>query len=127
VTAANPNGESPNSSEVSATPAVVAAARFDRRRVQPPGGFDLVCGLRRDGYVLKRSYVSGSGYTVLVTNLTTTYADNNVTNGSTYYYVASAFDGLGDQSLNSAEASATLSVPSTPANLTALGLNGSGC
>jgi len=58
-------------------------------------------------YYVKRANVSGGPYTVIKSNLiATTYADINVANGTTYYYVVSGVAG-GIQTANSFEAGAT--------------------
>jgi len=58
------------------------------------------------GYHVKRSLTSGSGYTTLATvSSGTSYTDRAVVNGTTYYYVVSATQTLGE-SANSAEVSA---------------------
>lgn len=55
------------------------------------------------GYNVKRSTTSGSGYTVVGTNvLNTYYSDLGLTNGVTYYYVVSAVNPTGE-SANSSE------------------------
>jgi hypothetical protein len=73
------------------------------------------------GYVLKRGGASGGPYDLLVTNLTTLYVDTAVVNNQTYYYVVSAFNGLGE-SPNSNEA---IGAPKTaPTGVTATGGSG---
>ena len=58
-------------------------------------------------YSLYRSKVSGSGYTSIASNLTTTtYTDDGVMNNRTYYYVISQVDIDGDESDFSAPLSA---------------------
>ncbi|MGD1041576.1 MAG: cellulase family glycosylhydrolase [Sedimentisphaerales bacterium] len=66
------------------------------------------------GYNVYRSTTSGSGYVKLNSSLLTSsdYTDTNVVNGITYYYVVTAVDTAGLESVNSGEVSAT---PSTPA------------
>ena len=47
-------------------------------------------------YNLKRSLVNGGPYTLLAGGLTATnYTDSVVTNGTTYYYVVSAYNACG--------------------------------
>ncbi len=57
-------------------------------------------------YNVKRSTTSGGSYTTIGTLTSTTYTDTNVSNGSTYYYVVSAINTLGENP-NSAEVTAT--------------------
>lgn len=60
-------------------------------------------------YNFKRSTTSGSGYITLVATLVGLESiDSNVSAGSTYFYVISAVDALGNESANSTEASATI-------------------
>jgi fibronectin type 3 domain-containing protein/regulation of enolase protein 1 (concanavalin A-like superfamily) len=64
-------------------------------------------------YTVKRSTVSGSGYTNLQTQSGTGYTDTTAVNGTTYYYVVSASNAAGS-SANSPEASATPAPPAPP-------------
>ncbi|MBD0254694.1 MAG: Ig-like domain-containing protein, partial [Cytophagales bacterium] len=59
-----------------------------------------------NSYTVKRSTTSGGPYTAVGTTLTTGLSDNTVTNGTTYYYVVSATNALGE-SANSGEVSVT--------------------
>jgi len=61
------------------------------------------------GYNVYRSTTSGSGYVKLNSALLTSsdYTDTNIVNGTTYYYVATAVDTVGLESVNSSEVSAT--------------------
>jgi fibronectin type 3 domain-containing protein len=64
-------------------------------------------------YYVKRSTSTGGPYTQIATPTATSYADNNVSNGTKYYYVVSAYNSYG-QSANSGEASATPIAPPPP-------------
>ena len=72
-----------------------------------------------DGYDVYRSTTSGSGYTKLNSSLVTTssYVDNQVSSGTTYYYVVQAVDTSSNASGNSSEASATPSGPTLPTTI----------
>jgi hypothetical protein len=65
------------------------------------------------GYNVYRSTTSGGPYTQLNASLltTTSYTDNSVTAGQTYYYVATSVDTSNDQSAYSNQAQTT--VPTT--------------
>jgi filamentous hemagglutinin family protein len=63
-------------------------------------------------YNVKRSVASGSGYSVIASNISSSsYTDTAVSNGTTYYYVVSALNSVGEGA-NSAEVNAKPS--STP-------------
>ena len=65
------------------------------------------------GYNVKRSTTQGGTYTAVATNVNgTSYVDNTVNNGTTYYYVVTTVDASGNESVNSNEASATPQAPS---------------
>ncbi len=76
------------------------------------------------GYNIKRALTSGGPYTVIGTTVGTSYTDNTVTNGTTYYYVVSATNGLGE-SVDSSQVTAIPSVlPSTTTLASSLGATG---
>jgi autotransporter-associated beta strand protein len=63
-------------------------------------------------YNVKRSTTSGGSYVLIASGVTgTTYTDNSVSNGTTYYYVVSAVNSAGE-SPNSTQASAMPVSPS---------------
>src|SRR5665213_3111092 len=64
-------------------------------------------------YNVERSQTSGGSYTTIGNTALTTYTDNTVSNGVTYYYVVSALN-TGGESTNSAEVSATPPLPPVP-------------
>jgi len=70
------------------------------------------------GYYVKRSATSGAEAQI-ATISTASYSDNNVTNGTKYYYVVSAYNSYG-QSPNSAEVNATPTAPPPPVAPTGL-------
>ena len=81
-----------------------------------PGAGSVYCNL-------KRSASSGGPYTVIATNVpAATYTDMDLTNGTTYYYVVSCTNYVGESSNSlyaSANPSAAAAVPSAPTGLTA--------
>lgn len=75
------------------------------------------------GYTVKRATVSGGPYTVIASGITgTTYTDTTVQNGTSYFYVVSASNAVGESG-NSNQATATPTAPPTapaaPGNLAA--------
>src|SRR4029077_12513325 len=62
------------------------------------------------GYNVYRSITSGSGYAKLNGSLVSAvlYTDSSVVNGTTYYYVTTAVDSTGAESVNSNEAAAVI-------------------
>lgn len=63
-------------------------------------------------YSVERSTVSGSGYTQVGTvtddeSVDYTFTDNTANDGTTYYYIVTAIDANGNESVNSSEVSAT--------------------
>ncbi|MFH1843323.1 MAG: endonuclease [bacterium] len=62
-----------------------------------------------DGYTVYRATSAGGPYNALNASLifTSTYTDNTVSNGTTYYYVVTASDLTGNESAQSDEVSAT--------------------
>jgi fibronectin type 3 domain-containing protein len=62
------------------------------------------------GYNVYRSTVSGSGYVKLNSSLvaTLTYTDSTVQSGTTYFYVTTAVDSSGNESVHSNEVSAPI-------------------
>ncbi len=57
-------------------------------------------------YNVKRSTVSGSGYSTVGSPATNSYDDTGLTNGTPYYYIITAVNGFGESG-NSSEATAT--------------------
>lgn len=59
------------------------------------------------GYRVRRSTASGSGYAEVGGTADTSFRDTGLTDGTTYFYVVEALDGLGNASAPSNEASGT--------------------
>jgi fibronectin type 3 domain-containing protein len=69
------------------------------------------------GYKVKRSTTSGGPYTTIAQTVGTGYADTGLLNGTTYYYVVSAFNATGE-SANSAQIARTpIAPPAAPTGL----------
>jgi fibronectin type 3 domain-containing protein len=62
------------------------------------------------GYNVYRSTVSGTGYAKINSSLVTvlTYTDSTVQSGTTYFYVTTAVDSTGNESVFSNEVSAPI-------------------
>jgi len=71
-------------------------------------------------YRVHRATAGGGPYTTIQSNLTaTSFTDTGLTNGTAYYYVVTATNGVGE-SPNSNEASATPAVPPTAVTFTSV-------
>ncbi|MNZ61854.1 Endoglucanase 5 precursor [compost metagenome] len=108
----NSIGESPNSPQASATPAAVVptppAAPTSLTAVAGDAKVNLgwAASSGAASYTVKRAPASGGPYTTIATGLSaTTYTDTGLTNGTTYFYVVSASNSVGEGA-NSAQASA---------------------
>ena len=78
-------------------------------------------------YTIYRSVTSGGGYASIATGLSTSaYTDYTAINGITYYYVVAAVDTSANESIKSAQSSATpfLPAPGPPTGLTTIPSNG---
>lgn len=121
VSATNANGESANSSEVSATPSA------PQPPPDPPTGLTATAGntqisLSWNGsfgatsYNVKRSLIDGGPYSTIASIASTSYLDTGLTNGTPYYYVVSAVNNIGE-SANSSQVTATPTAPPPPISL----------
>ena len=106
VSAVNDGGESPDSSEVEATPDLAIppvptnlTATVDHEQVS----LSWAESMDATGYNVKRATTVGGPYQTVKSGLTSTsYTDTGLTNGTTHYYVGSAVNANGE-SENSAE------------------------
>ncbi len=108
VSAVNAGGESPNSLEVSATPTLAAPAAPTGLVANASDGqvsLSWAASVAATGYNIKRSTSSGAEVTIASAG-TTSFTDLNAANGTTYYYVVSATNSVGEGA-NSSEVSAS--------------------
>ena len=116
--------ESAVSTEVSAVPADVAPSAPTGLTATASEGrvtldWDDSSELDLASYRVYRSTTAGSYGSALATGLNSSaYTDNSVSNGNTYYYVVTAVDAAGNESVESVEAS------DTPVNLVPPALTG---
>jgi hypothetical protein len=109
VSAINAGGESSNSSQVSGTPNGPPAAptNLTAQFGNAQAVLSWTAGAGATSYNVKRSTTNGGPHTTIATNVTTTtYTNTGLTNGTTYYYVVSSVNAVGE-SANSNQASAT--------------------
>jgi len=108
VAAVNSAGTSPNSSQVSATPATLPAAPTGLQAAAGNAQVSLswTASTGATSYSVQRSTTNGGPYTQIATPSGTSYTDSSVTNGTTYYYVVAAVNSAGT-SANSSQVSAT--------------------
>jgi fibronectin type 3 domain-containing protein len=118
VSAVNTNLESANSSAVAGTPLAsptgITAIPAD---AQVSLSWNPAVGAT--AYNLKRSTTIGGPYPAIVTVAGTNYTDSTVVNGTTYYYVVSSTNTVGESAINGPVGATPLAPPATPAGLTA--------
>lgn len=110
VSGQNAAGEGPDSNQASATPqapqlppAPTGVSAVSNRRQRITVSWTAVAGAT--SYRVKRSTTSGGPYTVVGSPTGTSFTNTGLTSGTTYYYVVSAVNGVGEGP-NSAQASA---------------------
>jgi hypothetical protein len=117
VSALNAAGEGPNSAQASATPVAPGSPPAAPTGLQATAGnaqaaLTWNASAGANSYHVKRSTTSGGPYTQVAAPTVTSDTDTGLTNGTTYFYVVSALNAVGE-SANSAQVSAT------PVNATA--------
>jgi fibronectin type 3 domain-containing protein len=120
VSAVNAAGESANSAQASATPVAPTQPPATPTGLIATGGnaqvsLSWTASSGATSYHLKRGTTTGGPYTQVSAPTTTSFTDTGLTNGTTYFYVVSALNAVGE-SANSAEASATPA--NTPVDVT---------
>jgi hypothetical protein len=125
VSAVNSAGESANSSQVSATLAVPPRPT----NVTATAGTGQVAlswsaSSGATSYNVKRSTTNGGPYTTIASPTMTSYTNTGLTNGTTYYYVVSAVNTVGE-SANSSQVSATPTASATVYEATKIPVTGS--
>jgi hypothetical protein len=109
VSSYNSYGQSANSAEVNATPAVPpppAPAGLTANVVDSQVALTWPSSSGATSYNVKRSTTNGNGFAPILNTTGTNFTDSGLTNGTTYYYVVSAVSSAGEGP-NSNQASAT--------------------
>src|SRR5437879_4497112 len=107
VSSYNSYGQSANSAEVNATPAVPPApAGLTANVVDSQVALTWPSSSGATSYNVKRSTTNGNGFAPILNTTGTNFTDSGLTNGTTYYYVVSAVSSAGEGP-NSNQASAT--------------------
>src|ERR1700737_2418599 len=116
-------GAAANTSAANKSPASVPAPPSDLSATAGDAAVTLkwTASSGATGYNVKRATTSGGPYTQIAAPTSTSYSDTSLTNGTTYYYVVSAVNSMGE-SPNSAQvtanpiAAATVTVTVTPSS-----------
>ncbi|MEO8097235.1 MAG: hypothetical protein ABI811_05995, partial [Acidobacteriota bacterium] len=126
VSAVNTSGEGADSGQVSGLPIAAPAAPTGLTAVPGNGQVSLSWAAvgGATSYNVKRATLSGGPYTVIATPSGTTFVNTGLTNGTTYFYVVSGINAIGEGA-NSAQVSASpVAPPLAPTGLTATLGNG---
>ena len=128
VRAANSLGESPDSTEISATPMAIAPpapANFTAAAGDGQVALSWTISAGAEEYRIYRADTPNGALTRIATDVTIsgfTYTDTGLTNGTAYRYTVRAFNSIGEgpeSSEISATPAAAPTAPLAPANLTA--------
>lgn len=115
VSAANSAGESANSPETSATP-MLPLPDVPLNPIAAPGDRKIILSWQPTAYAtsyrVKRSTVDGGPYSLIASTSTNQFIDTDLSNGTSYYYVASAVN----QSGESNDSAQTTGTPSASAS-----------
>ncbi len=114
VSATNSIGESANSTQVSATPILTAPTGLTVTAGDTLVKLSWTGAAGATSYNVKRSLTSGGPYATVANLAGTSYTNTGLINNTTYYYVVSSTNSLGE-SANTAQVSAT---PVHPTNTT---------
>lgn len=101
VVARNSTGDSPNSTQVTATPSTTGAVPLAPTGLTATRGNNQISltwnsSTGASTYAIRRSTNNGGPYTQIVSGLTgNTYTDNGAANGTPYYYVITATNAAG--------------------------------
>ena len=118
VSAVNTYGESANSAEKSALPALPvpsAPAGVTATPADTQVNLSWTASAGATSYHVKRSTTSGTGYAQVGAPAGTSFNDTGLTNGTPYFYVITALNAAGESS-NSSQVSATPTI--TPPDIT---------
>jgi rhamnogalacturonan endolyase len=123
IIAVNSDGVSVNSTEVSTAPLPPASLGATPGNTQVTLTWPTVAAAT--SYAVERSGTSGGPYAYIGAAAGPAYTDNNLTNGTPYYYVVASVNSTTGTGVNSSEATATptAALPVAPANLTATATN----
>jgi len=115
VSAVNAGGGSPVSGQASAAPLFSPPPVF-QSVVSNYNQISLTWSVSAGAvsYNVERSQTSGTNYQTIANTAATSYSDNTVVNGTTYYYVIAAVNAGGANPTNSAQVSATPPLPPVP-------------
>lgn len=110
ISAANGGGESANSTQASATTSASTLPAAPASLAALPGNNEVVlnwaASAEATGYNVKRGTLNGGPYSLIGTTAALSFTDSTAVNGTTYYYVVSGTNVVGE-GLDSVQATAT--------------------